>query len=105
MRITDEFFEKSELNGDNFFPDDNLTRVVISGFLARNYISLQPEDFLDHPDVSSSTDVRDIEKSFQKLVSEEFIKELDDGYRLNRDNPDVREIEDERIDSIVDEKW
>jgi hypothetical protein len=105
MKLTDKFFEKSDLDGSNFFPEDDLTRVVISGFLARNYISLEPSDFLDHPDVDESKDVSDINKSFQRLLSEEFIKKVEDGYRLNRDNPKLRELEDQRIDAIIDERW
>lgn len=54
MKVTDEFFETSDLDGSNFFPDDDLTRIVISGFLARNYIALEPSHFLDHPDVAES---------------------------------------------------
>jgi hypothetical protein len=105
MKVTDEFFEKSDLNGRNFFPDDDLTRFVISGFLARNYVSLEPSDFLDHPDIDDSKDVSDINKSFQKLLSEEYIKKVEDGYRLNRENPKLRELEDERINAIIDERW
>lgn len=110
MRQSDKFlnsvqeytsFQKSDLEYEDIYFDDEITRSVLVAFLQRNYMPIQPRHLTEYPELSR-VDVEKIESSCETLEKMNLIKETTQGWILNEDNRDCELLQDARVDYVID---
>lgn len=104
-----QFFQKIRTEDNDIDLDLSFSGEVVEsvffGFLERNYIALKPEHFTEYNQVPDSTTVEELSESFKELQANNFIIEVDGGYKLNKNKEHMRSLQDKLIEYKIGKKY